>query len=142
MPKIDYETFANLADEYRAMRGGILRLLTFGNAGGTIATLSFIGTMIGRSGDQTYDRAAFTVLCLFIVGLAAGWFGRMCEWRIVAHRMNLAATVVGTEQARSVNLEARTRWDAALDGAITSSFSLLGVGILLGLSKLFELSAP
>jgi len=141
VPNIDYPTFVKLADEYRAARGGVLRLLTLGNAGGTIATLSFIGTMIGASVDQTYDRDAFAPLCLFVVGLAAGWFGRMFEWRIVTHRMNLAATVVGSQRQRPVNLEARTQWDYLLDSSIIVSFSMLAVGILLGLAKLFDLSS-
>ena len=118
-------------------------MLTVGHAGGTIATLSFIGTMIGASAGRAYDRAAFAVLCLFVFGLATGWFGRMCEWRIITHRMNLVATVLESSSRQPpVNLEARTRWDDALDGAITASFSFLGVGVLLGLAKLFELSAP
>ena len=45
------------------------RLLVGGNAGGVIATLSLIGTIIGTSRGDPFPRELFWVLTIFVVGL-------------------------------------------------------------------------
>lgn len=62
------------------MRGQLFRMLILGNAGGTIATLSFMGTMVGKSTDLSYDARVFPVLLIFVAGLASGVVYRLSEY--------------------------------------------------------------
>ncbi len=119
-------------------RDMLLRLLTFGNAGGVVATLSFIGTMIGKSEDNTFDAAALNVLVFFLLGLAGGWLGRMAHWNIANNEVELYEEPEMENRIKPA--KAITRWNRIIDIVITWSFSMLGTGILFGLFKLAEMA--
>ena len=56
---------------------GAERIVVAGNAGGVVATLSLIGTMIGSGGSPS--TVVFWVLVVFIGGLGAALLGRWAE---------------------------------------------------------------
>ena len=56
---------------------GAERIIVAGNAGGVVATLSLMGTIIGRGGNPS--TGMFWVLVVFIVGLGGALLGRWAE---------------------------------------------------------------
>ena len=126
-------------NEIEAKRDALLRLAIFGNAGGTIAALSFIGTMVGQRGQ--FDRATFVVLCFFLAGLVGGGLGRFAQWRIAKITYERSTPYVLRDHQGYYPGVSRG-WERTLNWALAFCCSMLGTGIVLGFLRLFELSAP
>ena len=65
----DFEKLNEQAVEIQAdARRSLTRLLIGGNAGGAIATLSLIGTILGSGGGPPFPRELFWALTIFLIG--------------------------------------------------------------------------
>lgn len=72
--------------EYNAeIQLALLRLAVFGNAGGTIATLSFLGTTYSANGSISIHF--IYILILFLLGLIIGAVCRAIDWVISKHQI-------------------------------------------------------
>ena len=107
------------------------RFLVGGNAGGVVATLSLIGTIVGR-GTAAAPRAFFWVLIIFLTGLVATWLGRYISIfidNIEGHQLRLRLYIVSVALRL---LRAALFWISAL---------CAGTGIAFGLREIYKLTA-
>lgn len=107
-------------------------LIMNGNAGGAIATLGFIGTIVGASaGKGPIPVLTFLVLLMFLIGLAAAIWIRH---RVAMHFKNtllMRADIEAGPARRPGNLSVYLR---------RISMASLGVGTGLGLYQLWQLT--
>jgi len=74
------ERLWKLNQELRSEERKLVSFLTRGNAAGTIATLSLIGTVIaGSAPEASFPRVLFWMLLTFVVGLAGSWIELVFE---------------------------------------------------------------
>ena len=115
-------------------RGNLIRLLILGNAGGTIASLSFIGTLISGSEKLTYNPEAFPILAIFVLGLASGWLIRLLDFGIA---LNYYSSLIPNNNAQGVPAP---NWLKNLSIAVC--FGSLVIGSIKGLGLLWGLTSP
>ncbi len=133
------ESSVNALKTFDDARLSVVRTVMLGNAGGTIACLSFIGTSIARSSDGTFARGAFFVLCCFLFGLGAGVGARIV---VMVSKFIAVKILLGNHSTELEN--ARLRRIGFLDKATSISIPIAGValvsGIMSGIIYLFLLS--
>jgi len=128
-----------LTDISMSHESGLLRMLTLGNAGGVIATLSFIGATLGGDKIPAYDRAAFWVLVFFIIGTSFSAAARYCEWKGVR-----AARKSITDKDSDPQIDHKSRMEMfhILGGlAVLFGLAALLIGIGSGLRFLWKMSS-
>ncbi len=133
---LEHSQFVNL--QLNESRRSLLRLLIFGNAGGAIATLSFIGTIVGKSPDNTFDRAMFIVLVFFTLGLAGGWLARTSEMAIFGYDREKSRTDDINEIER---LKAKkSEWASTFSVSIVFCFAMVVIGFCMGFYRLWQMT--
>jgi hypothetical protein len=128
----------SLQNQIHGARGNVLRLLIFGNAGGAIATLSFIGTIISKSDTATFDRMMFIVLIIFILGLIGGWAARTAEMVIFSYRLE-KLRLNELEEKRRKRID-EDRWRKIFTRSFFFCFLMASLGFVMGLARLYQMT--
>jgi hypothetical protein len=136
--KVRYQQQMEFWERLKNAEGNVVRLLILGNAGGTIATLSFIGTMVGKSPNLMFDEATFWVLVVFILGLAGGWAYRVAE-RDTAQAHFDRVLKRDFDQIEESTISAES-WGRMKHYSVMFSFICLISGVLTGLVRLFKMT--
>lgn len=118
----------------------LLRSFILGNAGGAIATLSVIGTVIGSSDDSRFDRGLLWVLVIFLAGLASGTFYRFSELMAVRLKIREITATPEQEPGWATLPDRVVRWEKSFRVAFWVSGVILVVGIVTGLVQLWRLT--
>jgi hypothetical protein len=117
-----------------------LRLVTGGNAGGVVASLSVIGSALGASSGAPIPSTPIHILVIFLVGLAGSLFATVADVETVKSRVAYLQEIF--EHAREnrtylgqVALHSKS-WSVGASIAATA----LTVGVVWGVSQLYSLT--
>lgn len=130
------QEIVRLDDLADTARNQLVRLAALGNAGGTIATLSFIGTIVTKSKFGTFSSSIFWVLVIFIIGLICSWVAQIIVGAVIQARLNIEKFGNSEKNTESLRQNKNT-----LGWAIISCFVILAFGIGFGLYNLWDLTA-
>ena len=125
-----------MVSDLRIRREGLLRMAMLGNAGGVVATLSFIGTAIGASAGKGFPEPAFNVLIIFLTGLGAGFFSRLTETQRHAKFIDFAIKHQGDPPGDPPTYELWTRLSSL---GFVAAIGCMMYGIIHGLRVLSKL---